>query len=204
MRFLALWVYDLLNNILFQRHMIFCTYIYLQYPPQFLVLSNYRIVLSKRPWALAAQVPKFGVGTRRKCLNGSTMWAQWTYLWIHYARISMVGCYMENPETPQNCQKWGVGACTGMGACSGQYGMYLQCMYNVCLSFRILLHSSFLPFSHFPFFPHFFLPFSFFLPLSPISQSPLVLLPPSMLLSSTRLLLKFSGTCHSSNFEMAS
>ena len=30
--------------------------------------------------------------------------------------------YTENPEKPQNCQKWGVGACTGMGACSGQYG----------------------------------------------------------------------------------
>ena len=60
---------------------------------------------------------------------------------------------MENPETPQNCQKWGVGACTGMGACSGQYGMYLQCMYNVCLSFRILLHSSFPPFFSLPLFP---------------------------------------------------
>ena len=58
---------------------------------------------------------------------------------------------MENPETPQNCQKWGVGACTGMGTCSGQYGMYLQCMYNVCLSFRILLHSSSLPLSPSPF-----------------------------------------------------
>jgi len=43
------------------------------------------------------------------------MWAQRTF---HYARISMVGGYTENPEKPQNCQKWGV------GACSGQYGIY--------------------------------------------------------------------------------
>ena len=76
---------------------------------------------------------------------------------------------MENPEKPQNCQKWGVGACTGMGTCSGQYGMYLQCMYNVCLSFTILLHSSSLlsPFSLTPFFPPFFS-----LPLSPSLLSP--------------------------------
>ena len=84
----------------------------------------------------------------------------------------------------------------------------MVCTYNVCTMSVYPSESSFtllsLPFSPFPFFPHFFLPFSFFLPLSPISQSPLVLLPPSMLLSSTRLLLKFSGTCHSSNFEMAS
>ena len=37
--------------------------------------------------------------------------------------FSIMGGYMENPEKPQNCQKWGVGACTGMGACSGQYGI---------------------------------------------------------------------------------
>ena len=36
--------------------------------------------------------------------------------------FSVVGSYTENPEKPQNCQNWGVGACTGMGACSGQYG----------------------------------------------------------------------------------
>ena len=90
----------------------------------------------------------------------------------------------------------------------------MVCTYNVCTmsvypsqsSFTLLpsfplspSHLSSLPFSPFPFLPHSFLP-----PLSPISQSPLVLLPPFMLLSSTRLLLKFSGTCHSSNFEMAS
>ena len=44
------------------------------------------------------------------------MWAQRTYLRIHYARISVMGGYTENLEKPQNCQKWGV------GACSGQYG----------------------------------------------------------------------------------
>ena len=54
------------------------------------------------------------------------MLAQRTYLQIHYARISMVGGYTENPEKPQNCQKWRVGACTGMGTCSGQYGIYSQ------------------------------------------------------------------------------
>ena len=37
--------------------------------------------------------------------------------------FSMVGGYMENPAKPQNCQNWGVGACSGMGACSGQYGI---------------------------------------------------------------------------------
>ena len=35
---------------------------------------------------------------------------------IHYAKFSMVGGYTENLEKPQNCQNWGV------GACSGQYG----------------------------------------------------------------------------------
>ena len=34
----------------------------------------------------------------------------------------MVGGYTENPEKPQNCKNWGVGACMGMGACLGQYG----------------------------------------------------------------------------------
>ena len=37
--------------------------------------------------------------------------------------FSRVGGYTENPEKPQNCQTWGVGACSGMGACSGQYGI---------------------------------------------------------------------------------
>ena len=31
-------------------------------------------------------------------------------------KFSMVGGYTENLEKPQNCQNWGV------GACSGQYG----------------------------------------------------------------------------------
>ena len=31
----------------------------------------------------------------------------------------MVGGYTENPEIPQNCQNW------GMGACPGQYGSAL-------------------------------------------------------------------------------
>ena len=44
---------------------------------------------------------------------GFTMW-----------EFSMVGGYTENPEKPQNCQNWVVGACTGMGACSGQYGIF--------------------------------------------------------------------------------
>ena len=49
------------------------------------------------------------------------MWAQQTYLQIHYARISMVGGYTENLEKLQNCQKWGVGACSGQyGTCSLQ------------------------------------------------------------------------------------
>ena len=33
--------------------------------------------------------------------------------------FSMVGGYTENIVKPQNCQNWGV------GACSGQYGMYV-------------------------------------------------------------------------------
>ena len=57
---------------------------------------------------------------RPKCIRA--MWAQRTYLWIHYARISMVGGYTENSEKQQNCQKWGVDTCMGMGTCSGQYG----------------------------------------------------------------------------------
>ena len=34
--------------------------------------------------------------------------------------FSMVGGYTENLEKPQNCQNWGV------GACSGQYGDYMR------------------------------------------------------------------------------
>ena len=45
---------------------------------------------------------------------------------LYYASISMVSGYMENPETPQYRQKWGVGACTGMGVCSGQYGLSVR------------------------------------------------------------------------------
>ena len=45
---------------------------------------------------------------------------------LYYASISMVSGYMENPETPQYLQKWGVGACTDMGVCSGQYGLSVR------------------------------------------------------------------------------
>ena len=39
-------------------------------------------------------------------------------------RLVAVGSYTENPEKPQNCQKWGVDACMGiMDACSGQYSI---------------------------------------------------------------------------------
>ena len=38
--------------------------------------------------------------------------------------FSMVGGYIENLEKPQNCQNWGVGACSGVGACLGQYGIF--------------------------------------------------------------------------------
>ena len=53
-----------------------------------------------------------------KCIGTiATMWAQGAYLQIHYA--NMVGSYTENPEKPQNCQNWGMGACMGMGAFPG-------------------------------------------------------------------------------------
>ena len=39
----------------------------------------------------------------------------------------------ENLEKPQNCQNWGVGACSGMGACSGQYGTWvLSYWHTIC------------------------------------------------------------------------
>ena len=43
------------------------------------------------------------------------------------SEFSMVGGYTENPEKPQNCQNWGVGACSDNTVLQLSYDCLLPC-----------------------------------------------------------------------------